>query len=149
MKINSSATINGSLTITKTNELGIITDNRFIPNLVVTTGKNLIANRLVTNTQPISHMAVGSGTNTPTVNDLVLQTQIGSRIALSSSTVTDNSITFTASFGAGVSAGAITEAGLFNDITGTTTNMLSRTTFPVINKASGDSITISWVITIA
>jgi hypothetical protein len=149
MKIKSSASINGSLTIVKTNEFGVVTDTIRIPNLVVTTGKALIANRLVNPTQSISHMAVGSGTNSPSVSNTSLQTQIGNRIELSSSTVVDNSVTFTASFGAGVSTGAITEAGLFNHLTGTTNNMLSRTTFPVVNKASGDSITISWVITIA
>ena len=51
------------------------------------------------------------------------------------------------SFIAVVSTGAITEAGIFNALTAGT--MLCRTTFPVVNKAAGDSIVITWVVTIS
>ena len=43
--------------------------------------------------------------------------------------------------------GAVTEAGIFNAGSGGT--MLCRTTFPAVNKASGDSIAITWVVTVS
>lgn len=149
MLLTSNTSVTGALSIVKNNSKGLVVDSIYIPNLVVTAGKNLIANRLVNNSTPISHMAVGSGTTSPLVADTALQTQLGARVALTSSVVSTNTITYTATFAAGVSTGAITEAGLFNDATNTTTAMLSRTTFPVINKEAGDSITITWVLTIA
>ncbi len=73
-------------------------------------------------------------------------TQTG-RVALSSSSVLNNTITYTATFPAGTGDGAITEAGIFNASTAGT--MLCRTVFPIVNKGSGDQITITWVITVS
>jgi hypothetical protein len=50
-------------------------------------------------------------------------------------------------FPAGTATGAITEAGIFNAATGGT--MLCRTTFPVINKGSADSLAVTWVVTVS
>jgi len=63
--------------------------------------------------------------------------------------VVDTGLNFTyvATFGAGTGTGAVTEAGLFNAASGGT--MLCRTVFPVVNKQSGDSMTVSWVVTVS
>ena len=66
---------------------------------------------------------------------------------MTSTTVTNNEIAYVASFGAGEGTGAITEAGLFNAVTGGT--MLCRTVFSVVNKGASDSMTITWTVTVS
>jgi hypothetical protein len=61
--------------------------------------------------------------------------------------VSGNAITYTATFGAGTATGAVVEAGIFNASSGGT--MLCRTVFPVINKNAGDSLAVTWVVTVS
>ena len=68
------------------------------------------------------------------------------RVGLSQS-VAAKVITYVATFGVGVSTGDIKEAGIFN--AASAGSMLCRTTFPVVTKASGDSIVITWVVTVS
>ena len=120
-----------------------------VKNLVVTTGKTYIASKMTATTNsPVSmtHMAIGTGTTTPAASNTALGSQTG-RVGLSGGVPTTNSITYTATFPAGTGDGAITEAGIFNASSGGT--MLCRTTFPVVNKASGDTIAITWVVTVS
>jgi hypothetical protein len=56
-------------------------------------------------------------------------------------------VTYTATFNPGVATGAITEAAVLNASTGGT--MLNRSTFPVVNKAAGDTMTITWTVTLS
>lgn len=138
----------GELTIIKTDINGVVTDTRVVPNLVVTAGKTFMISRMLGDAQvPMSHMGVGSSTAAATIGDTDLGTVISPRIALTSSTQTTTTVTYVATFGAGVSTGAITEAGIFNAATGG--SMLCHTVFPVVNKAVGDSISISWAISIS
>lgn len=151
MDINSIAEglkVTGRVHLVKTNEIGQIIEERDVPNLVVTTGKNHIASKIVATTNSpasMTHMGIGTGTGAAAVGDTVL-TQTG-RVALSSSSVLNNTITYTATFPAGTGDGAITEAGIFNASSSGT--MLCRTVFPTVNKGSGDQITITWVITVS
>lgn len=120
-----------------------------VPNLVVTTGKNYIASKIVATTNsPVSmtHMAIGTGTATPGASDTTLGTETG-RVSLAGSVVSTNTITYTATFPAGTGTGAITEAAIFNASSGGT--MLCRTTFPVVNKQAGDTIAVTWVVTVS
>ena len=48
---------------------------------------------------------------------------------------------------AGTGTGAITEAGIFNASTNGT--MLCRTVFPVVTKQAGDTIAITWKVTVS
>ena len=135
----------GDVSIIKTSASGEVEEIN-IPNLVVDSGKDFIASRLVGATAGVmSHMAIGTGTTAATAGQTGLVTE-DARVALSGSTAQDNTVTYTASFPAGSGEGAISEAGIFNDPTLGT--MLCRTTFPVVNKLAGDSIAITWVITI-
>jgi hypothetical protein len=151
MDINSIAEglkVTGRVHLVKTNTIGQIIEERDVPNLVVTTGKNYIASKMVATTNsPVSmtHMGIGTGISAADVSNTTL-TQTG-RVALSSSSVLNNTITYTATFPAGTGDGAITEAGIFNASTAGT--MLCRTVFPTVNKGSGDQITITWVITVS
>ena len=140
----------GSLTIVKTNKEGVVTDKRHIPNLVVSSGKTHIISRMVGSTSmegAMSHMGVGSGATSPSAEHLLLVTQIGNRVPLSSTTQTANVVTYVATFGTGISGGELREAGIFNATTAGT--MLCRTTFPIVTKEPGDSIVITWVVTIS
>lgn len=121
-----------------------------VENLVVTTGKNHIADQLADQGEAaISHMAIGEGTTTQVVADTALESEV-SRKALTSKTQgagTDaNKVVYVADWAAGEGTGAITEAGLFNSATAGT--MLTRTTFAVKNKDVGDSLSIQWTLTI-
>lgn len=139
----------GRVHVVHTNAQGVVVNDFEVPNLVVTTGKNYIAAKMVATTNsPVSmtHMGIGTGTASPVIGDTALGTQTG-RVLLSGNSVTDNSITYTATFPAGTGTGAITEAGIFN--AGTSGTMLCRTTFPVVNKASGDTIAVTWVVTVS
>jgi hypothetical protein len=118
-----------------------------VKNLVVNTGLNFMTSRMKDTTlDAMTHMAVGSGTTAAAAGDTALETQISARVSLTSTTVTANAIEYVAAFGAGVSTGAITEAGIFNASTAGT--MLCRTVFAVVNKGAADTLQITWLVTI-
>lgn len=121
------------------------------PNLVVTTGKNHIADQLADKGEAaMSHMAIGTGTTVAVAADAALQTELD-RNALDSKTQgtgTDaNKVTYVASWAAGDGTGAITEAGVFNSASAG--QMLCRSVFAVKNKEAGESMTLSWILTIS
>ena len=153
MNIIENLKMKGELAIVVRDSQGQIKQTLHVPNLVVTVGKNYIASRMASGTTTVmSHMSIGTGTATPVVGDQALGTEAG-RVGLSSFTASANQVTATATFPAGTGTGAITEAGIFNTSTGgdgtLSKALLCRTTFPVVNKAAGDSIAITWVITVS
>lgn len=143
--------VKGQLAVVLTGPDGKVKAEQVIPNLVVNTGLAYIVSRMVgTSKDPMSHMALGSGTTAPAAGDTALQTQLGSRVALSSSTISgDNNekVVYIAAFGAGEGTGAVTEAGIFNDASAG--DMLCRTTFAVVNKGADDTLQITWTITLS
>lgn len=144
--INDVIKVTGKVKLTVTNPEGKVKQEVEIPNLVVTTGKNFIADRMKNNSTVMSHMAIGTGSTSAAAGDTALGSEAG-RVALSSSTVTTNSVAYVASFPAGTGTGAITEAGLLNASSSGT--LLCRTVFSVINKASGDTLGITWTVTVS
>ena len=146
---NSEVQMIGKVHIVKTNAAGQVTYDYTVPNLVVTAGKQFIASKLrATTNSPVSmtHMAIGTSSTTPAAGDTALGAQTG-RVSLSGDTATSNYVTFTATFPAGTGDGAIVEAGIFNASSGGT--MLARTTFPTVTKGSGDTLAITWIVTVA
>lgn len=141
----------GWVTIKKINAAGEVTQEFEVPNLVVTTGKVYIAGKMIATDSNVpiamSHMAIGTGTASPAAEDTALGTQTG-RVLLSGSLQENNSITYTATFPAGTGTGAITEAGIFNGSSGSAT-MLCRTVFPVVTKQAGDTIAVTWKVTVS
>ena len=136
----------GDLKIVLTDENGQIKHEQEVKNLVVTVGKNLIASRLKDTTDgAMSHMAIGSGSTAAANADTTLGTELG-RVSLTSTTVTNNNVAYVATFPAGTGTGAVTEAGLFNDVSAGT--MLCRTVFSVINKGAADTLGITWTVTV-
>ena len=150
MNIEENLTMKGELTVVVRDEnTGTIKQAFTVPNLVVTAGKTYIASRMSGVTSGVmSHMAIGTGTATAAIGDTVLGVQAGIvALAVSGGTPTTNTISYSATFPAGTGTGAITEAGIFNAASAGT--LLCRTTFPVVNKAAGDSIAITWVVTVS
>ena len=117
-----------------------------VPNLVVTAGKNYVADRIKNNSTVMSHMAIGTGSTAAAAGDTALGSQTA-RTALTSTTVTNNEIVYVDTFPAGTGTGAITEAGIFNASSGGT--MLCRTVFSVVNKGANDAMTITWTVTVS
>ena len=147
MNFEDTLKMKGELEIVVRDENGNIKEVKHAKNLVVSAGKTYIASRIVgTSSNIMSNMAIGTATSTPTASDTQLGTEAG-RVVLASSSNSANAITYTATFPAGTGTGAITEAGIFNANSSGT--MLCRTTFPVVNKAAGDSIAVTWVVTVS
>lgn len=143
---NLSAT--GQLRIVITAPDGAIREDRLEKNLVVSVGLNFIVQRMKDVTiNVMSHMALGTGTTPAALGNTTLESEIaGSRVVLSTTTVSTNTITYVSSFAAGIGTGAVTEAGIFN--ASTAGSMLCRTAFPVVNKQAGDSMSVTWTITV-
>ena len=142
-----SVSIKGNLEVILLDEKGIQKDYRKIDNLVVAVGKQVIAARLIGNTIAIpSHMAVGTDTTAAATGQTALGGEVG-RVVFDSTTRTTNVLTYVATFPAGTGTGALTEAAILND--SSTGNMLCRTTFSTVNKAAGDTIVITWNVTVA
>ena len=95
----------------------------------------------------MSHLGLGSGSTAASASDTDLGSILGSREALDSSTASANTIQYVASFEAGDATGAVTEAGIFNASSSGT--MLCRTVFPVVNKASDDTMSVTWLLTLS
>ncbi|MCF8719204.1 phage tail protein [Nitrospina gracilis] len=87
----------------------------------------------------MSHMAVGTGSIAAAAGDTTLETEL-SRIALTSKTASNNKVTYSATFGAGVATGALTEVGILNAASLGT--LLTRIVFAVKNKGSNDTLQI-------
>ena len=133
--------LTGALTIALNDEIVQETEN-----LVVTAGKNWVADRMNNANTVMTHMAVGTGTATALAANTTLATE-NDRNALTSTTVTDNAVAYVATWAAGDATAALTEAGIFD--AASSGDMLARTKFDVVNKGSADSMTITWTITVS
>ena len=144
--INDSIKVTGELKLTLTRPDGNVKNEVIIPNLVVTTGKNYIASRMKdASATAMSHMAIGTGSTSAAAGNTTLGSEAG-RVALTSTTVTNNDVAYVATFPAGTGTGALTEAGIFNASSSGT--LLCRTVFSVINKAAADTLGITWTVSV-
>lgn len=145
----------GRLKLLLVDENGNVKHNEEVDNLVVNSGKAFIAQSILkttTNTPAaMTHIGVGTGAVAAAAADTALGAEIGTRAAVTptnvTTTVTDDSVQYVATFAAGNATGAITEAGIFNASTAGT--MMCRTVFSVINKAANDTFTVTWKVTIS
>ena len=145
MNLNELFKLTGKVHVTVTNERGEVVEQR-AANLVVTTGKNFTASRMVgTADNVMSHMALGSNNTAAAVGDTALLGELG-RVALTAGTATNNVVTYTATFGQGVATGGVQEAGIFNASSAGT--MLCRVVFAIVNKGANDTIAITWTVTV-
>ena len=145
--INDNLKLRGDVAIVLKDKNGNVKESRDINNLVVSAGLTFICSRMAgVSADVMSHMALGSGTTAVAAGDTDLESILGSREALDSSTASSNTIAYVSSFEAGEGTGAVTEAGIFNAATSGT--MLCRVVFPVVNKQADDTMSVTWTITL-
>lgn len=169
--------LRGSVDIKVWGPTGELKEDRYIPNLVVQTGKNYIATRMIgtsnatavattnSTTSCMTHMALGTSTTTAAVNDTTLVSEVAvagdiaaySRANVASTTQSTGVVTYVAVFGTNnpqrtntSNTTAITEAGIFNSSSAALGGtMLCRTTFAAVNKGNDDTLQITWSITVS
>lgn len=124
-------------------------------NMVVTFGKNAIAQRLTgdSNAGEITYCATGTGTTAPALADTGLQTEL-TRKQISTRGYSGNVATFTTFFTISESNGVLREAGLFGNGVGRTASStpgsgqlycrvaINRT------KSANDTLTLTWTVTV-
>jgi hypothetical protein len=118
--------------------------HRSAHNTVTTAGKDGTADQLLlspTLNKP-THMAVGTGTPSGTALGVELD-----RNALTSKTRSGAIVTMVGDWAAGDATGALTEAGIFD--AAAAGNMYVSASFSVINKAAGDTLQITWTLTVS
>ena len=136
----SNLTLTGTLSISLNGEVV-----KEVPNLVVTTGKNYVVSRMKDATATaMSHMAVGTGSTAAAAADTALGSE-AARVALTSTTVSTNTVSYVATFPAGTGTASLTEAGILNAASSGT--LLCRTVFAVVSKGASDVMTVTWTIT--
>ena len=146
--INDNLKLRGDVALVLKDKNGNIKETREINNLVVTAGLTFICSRMAAASAGVmSHMALGSSTTAAAAGQTDLVSILGSREALDSTNASANTIVYVSSFEAGEGTGAVTEAGIFNAASSGT--MLCRTVFPVVNKQSDDTMSVTWVITLS
>lgn len=146
--INDSLNLKGRVALELKDAEGNVKEVREIDNLVVDAGLDYIASRMEGVSEAVmSHMGLGSGSTAADAADTDLETLLGAREALDSTTVTNNQVVYVATFEAGDATGSVREAGIFNASTSGT--MLCRTVFDVVNKAADDTLSVTWTITIS
>lgn len=149
MLMKESLKLVGQVNLVLTDKNGNIKEEREIKNLVVNSGLAFIISRMAGTTKAVmSHMALGSSTTAAAAAQTDLVSILGAREILDSTTISgtnNEKIVYVASFEAGDATGAVTEAGIFNALTGG--DMLCRTVFPVVNKQADDTMAITWTLT--
>lgn len=174
-EIASSTGMMGHLTLISTDSDGNIKSYQQTDNLITQGATNCIAQELFRDTTTFGSgdsttcagnpgkfdvIAIGTGSGvTDTGNDLAARTSITGLVAQADDTsdavtITDDSGTGTdavveTTFTSGGATTAITEAGIFNSTgIGGTTEMFSYRSFTAISLDSGDSLTVTWTITV-
>lgn len=153
MKENLNLSITGEIDMYSLKD-GELTDHMHFKNLVLSSGKRLIVNRLLhdTNTNPnpsgkayLGKIGLGSGNVAPKLTDSGLQQPLSGLTSLSvTKSFSENvmtlstSVTFTSSVN-------ISEMILTNDVGDT---VFSRATFPTVTVQAGETRLIVWTITI-
>lgn len=122
-------------------------------NIVPTVGRTMIANNLTDatpdNTMLATHVALGSGTNSPANSDTQLQTETY-RNAVASKTNASNVAYISGFFNATETSGTYREAAIFCNGTGSANTgiLLSRVAINV-TKTTSETLTLDWTLTIS
>jgi len=127
---------------------GELKDEQLVHNLVVDAGENHIADQLSSSPggSAMSHMAIGTGSTAAAFGDTALGAETD-RNALTSRTDAVNVVTYVGTWSAGDGTNsALREAGIFN--AGAAGTMLARAVYSNIDKQAGDTLTITWTVTI-
>jgi hypothetical protein len=115
-------------------------------NLILTVGRNMIADRLLASpTLAVpTHMGVGTSGTAAAVGDTTITGE--TRVALTSKTRSTNIVTFVGDWAAGSATGTLQESGLWDAASGG--NLVGRATFTSIAKGASDTLKVTWTWTI-
>lgn len=122
-------------------------------NMVVTTGKNALADRLIGTTSNnrgiITYCALGTGSTAPEADNTIMEAEIFRKL-ISVRSVSGNVATFQTFYTASEVTGALKEAALFgDDASGTAdTGTLFCRTLIDRTKTVNDTLTLVWAVTI-
>jgi hypothetical protein len=141
--------LQGAVRLILRDEHGRIKDQRFLKNVFLVGGYNLVAER-VGNPDAgaaftaANHIVIGTGTTAPTSTDTALAGFVFSRSGAYSHQSGYQTWTIDTTFAAGEGTAAITESGVQCNSGGTATYMIARQTFAVINKGASDTLQVTW-----
>ena len=148
----------GFIKIDHFDKAGKLIESVETPNTVVDVGFTEVAGLFCSDTTgsytAFDYIGVGTGTTAATATDTELKTEITdsglARAASTGTLVTENVAKDTAQFVHQFSVTdtqAVTESAVFNDASAGT--MLCRQTFSAINVANGDTLQITWKVTVS
>lgn len=151
----------GKVDVVLYDELGNVKDERHIDNLIVNDGVEGVAYRIaphdgsIASSAPYNYVALGTSDTAVDASDTGLSAELpaGASYARQQdstaqySTSSGNKLILSVVFGPDEGTGNLRESGVFNASTGG--NMFARQTFDEIQKASGDTLTITWTITLS
>ena len=147
----------GVATITLTGPSGEIKHQEVVENLITAAGIAHMAARVSGVSVPaaMAWMAIGVGAVAPAVANTglgaeVARVAVAPAVFLSTTTLTNDTINYQATFPAAIPAGthSISEAGVFGSAIALAEPMLNRLTFAPITKGPGDALTIAWRVRI-
>lgn len=150
MNINEQLKATGHINFKLFDAQGNLKEERDIKNVVVTVGKSYLATWLAAASQAdffMKYVGLGTGTTPANSADTDLETPLPTRATAIISAPGGAVWQSVSTFAAGVNTGAITEAGIFSASSGGT--MLAHQVFSVVNKGAGDSLEVTWQITIS
>jgi hypothetical protein len=142
-----SMTMKGHMRLELRDKHGRLKAVREEDNLIVTTGRDAIIERLDASpaTATPSHMGLGTSSTAPAAGNTTLTAE-PTRVALTSNTSSGGVLTMVGNWAAGTATGTWAEAGVFNALT--TGTMYSRATFTAIPKGASDTLQITWTYTL-
>ena len=153
--------LRGKVDVMLYDKSGQVKDERHLDNLIVGVGVEGIAYKIapfagsVASSTPYNYIALGTG-NTPVGSSqtaLAAELPTGANYArvqeLNSiySTSSGNKLILSVTFPPGQGTGTLRESGIFDASSGG--NMLARQTFADISKAAGDTLSVTWTITLS
>lgn len=126
-------------------------------NTVVTAGRRWVLEKIGSfsnQTNSINAIAVGTSTTAPATSDTALGSEITASVGrktigtFTTTNLTSNPPSWRAevSYATDEAVGTLGEAALFNTSSATAGTMLSRVTFSTINKATSNTLSVSYVI---
>lgn len=116
-------------------------------NLILTVGKNMIADRLLASpTLGVpTHIGVGTSGTAAAAGDTTITGE--TRVALTTKTRSTNVVTYVGDWAAGSATGTLQETGLWD--AASAGNLVGRATFTSIVKGASDTLKVTWTWTIA
>jgi len=126
---------------------GKLLEEQIIRNVFTIPGKQTVAGFLAgESVNPMTYIAVGSGTTTPTESDTALESEIGRKV-FTERYRDGNKAYITAFFGSGDANGTWNEVGIFDQASGGI--MFARTLFNTpISKDTSKTVAIDWEVTV-